>query len=79
MGSSLAGMIHTIAFNVLACLAHASHARAMLTDPGAVSRYAEVGYAELLGGEGREGGARWTDRKGGGAGIKNQTFISLRF
>lgn len=41
-GRSVMGVLHTIAFNVLACLAHVTHARAMLTDPGAVSRYAEV-------------------------------------
>lgn len=42
MGASFFGVAHTIAFNVFACLAHASHARAMLTDPGAVSCHARV-------------------------------------
>lgn len=42
MGDSFFGVTHTVAFNVLACLAHASHARAMLTDPGAVSCQAQV-------------------------------------
>lgn len=42
MGYSLPGVINTAFFNLLACLAHASHARAMLTDPGAVSSQAEV-------------------------------------
>lgn len=46
MGHSFLGAAHTISFNVLAFLAHASHARAMLTDPGAVSKYAEVGTVE---------------------------------
>jgi len=39
---SLFGALHAVAFNVLACLAYASHARAMLTDPGAVSCHALV-------------------------------------
>lgn len=39
---SFFGMLHVAVFNTLACLAHASHARAMLTDPGAVSSRALV-------------------------------------
>ena len=42
MGGSFFGIAHTVAFNTLACLAHVSHARAMLTDPGAVSSNAVV-------------------------------------
>ncbi|CAN0272389.1 unnamed protein product, partial [Laminaria digitata] len=37
MGGSFFGVANTVAFNALALLAHVSHARAMLTDPGAVS------------------------------------------
>ncbi|CAM9444704.1 unnamed protein product [Ascophyllum nodosum] len=37
MGGSFFGVVNVVLFNLLACLAHTSHARAMLTDPGAVS------------------------------------------
>lgn len=40
--SSFFGVLHVVVFNALACLAHASHARAMMTDPGAVSSRALV-------------------------------------
>lgn len=48
MGFSFFGVMHAVAFNVLACLAHVSHARAMLTDPGAVSCRAEVGLSSVV-------------------------------
>lgn len=50
---SLFGALHAVAFNALACLAYASHVRAMLTDPGAVSCHALVSERA---GEGRGGG-----------------------
>ncbi len=51
---SLFGALHAVAFNTLACLAYASHVRAMLTDPGAVSCRALV-----RGRVGKGGGWEW--------------------
>ena len=50
MGGSFFGVVNVVLFNLLACLAHTSHARAMLTDPGAVSSSALVsrGYRTHL-------------------------------
>ncbi|CAM9553216.1 unnamed protein product, partial [Ectocarpus sp. 13 AM-2016] len=61
LGRSFFGVIHVVAFNLLACLAHASHARAMLTDPGAVSCHALPPAAEVEaagGGGGASGNGR---------------------
>lgn len=52
---SFFGMLHVVAFNALACLAHASHARAMLTDPGAVAGRALASCIDAGGGRGGGG------------------------